>query len=709
MQLNNGMGDVNPSQKDILIRNYSTIVNTKIAAIQGCNGIWLVVRSRSTNHYFSFLIDKDGLHADPVVSACGTIQPLSLYYYDPAGYGGRLVGSPDGSLLAAATYRGIELYNFEKCSGRVVNPRAFDTIPYVGLCFSPDNTKLYGSSREERWWWGGLPGRIYQFDISNTTAQAISNSKFGVLENPITAVQNFLFCTCGYPCYCDTFFSYIGDLRLGPDNKIYMLNSLSIREDLAPYSIPAAPWMNVPYPPLTAVLDSVAFHIIHAPNQPGAGCNPEVNAFTIRKNQGQGAYNMWLPLPLTLPPGPPDTLAGATYSVAACYLDSMVLKANEAGQCYVWDDSSTMQSRTVYTSGIYHVGYYKKDCTYQTDTFIVTFSEVPRPGSPGYSCLHKRDGKVRIDPVQGDTTLFLYQWYDQAGKLIGAGQSGRAFEIQNLPPGTFYLNISTLSGCDTTLELQVNELPSLTAAFDADSVACVHEPVTFLTNNTEPYIEWQFGDGSILKNHTQPEHKYPVSGTYTVLFIAENIEGCRDTGSMQIRVRDLNLYLTADRTVINRYETVTLQTAASDIYYITAWLPEAYFSDQHAIHQRLSVDSTYRVTVIAKSEHGCVDSAFITLITQPEISFPTAFTPNGDGKNDFFRPFVYGGKFTLHRFQIYDRWGKLIWEQTGSSDRGWDGNYRGAPCEVGTYFYVADGTGNTGNVFHQNGDVALIR
>jgi gliding motility-associated-like protein len=52
---------------------------------------------------------------------------------------------------------------------------------------------------------------------------------------------------------------------------------------------------------------------------------------------------------------------------------------------------------------------------------------------------------------------------------------------------------------------------------------------------------------------------------------------------------------------------------------------------------------------------------------------PTAFTPNGDGKNDAFRPLLFG-RLVKYSFTIYNRWGQIIFK---SSDiiKGWNGTY----------------------------------
>ncbi len=70
--------------------------------------------------------------------------------------------------------------------------------------------------------------------------------------------------------------------------------------------------------------------------------------------------------------------------------------------------------------------------------------------------------------------------------------------------------------------------------------------------------------------------------------------------------------------------------------------------------------------VIITSPLGCTyeDSVLIIVNPEPLLIFPSAFSPNEDGKNDVFRPVILG-LATLDEFRIFDRWGVMIFEVTG--------------------------------------------
>jgi len=83
------------------------------------------------------------------------------------------------------------------------------------------------------------------------------------------------------------------------------------------------------------------------------------------------------------------------------------------------------------------------------------------------------------------------------------------------------------------------------------------------------------------------------------------------------------------------------------------------------------------------------DSVFIDFVKCNYCLFiPNAFSPNGDGVNDVFRvtPTCLIRKYVL---KIFNRWGQQVFYSVDIS-KGWDGTYKGAEAELGTYFYVID-------------------
>ena len=117
-----------------------------------------------------------------------------------------------------------------------------------------------------------------------------------------------------------------------------------------------------------------------------------------------------------------------------------------------------------------------------------------------------------------------------------------------------------------------------------------------------------------------------------------------------------------------------------------------------------------RYYVTASSLSGCLGTDSITVHVfngKPDILVPSAFTPNGDGKNDILKPILIGIT-DFQYFRIYNRWGQLLYS-TSQYNTGWDGTLGNNPQPSGTYVYVTQGTDYLGKNIFRKGTVVLIR
>lgn len=88
-------------------------------------------------------------------------------------------------------------------------------------------------------------------------------------------------------------------------------------------------------------------------------------------------------------------------------------------------------------------------------------------------------------------------------------------------------------------------------------------------------------------------------------------------------------------------------------------------------------------------------------------SFPSAFTPNGDGLNDTYRP-VLSGEVTQYLLRIYNRKNQLVF-QTTHPEESWDGNYRGTVQPHGAYLFILQYTTEKGEKKTEKGEFLLLR
>ncbi|NCI51205.1 T9SS type B sorting domain-containing protein [Sediminibacterium roseum] len=99
---------------------------------------------------------------------------------------------------------------------------------------------------------------------------------------------------------------------------------------------------------------------------------------------------------------------------------------------------------------------------------------------------------------------------------------------------------------------------------------------------------------------------------------------------------------------------------------------------------------TYTPRLSVRNANNCADTAYklLTVLASCYIAVPSAFTPNGDGLNDYLYP-LNAFKADNLMFRVYNRYGQLIF-QTADWTRKWDGRYQGSPQPGGTYVWTLD-------------------
>jgi len=116
------------------------------------------------------------------------------------------------------------------------------------------------------------------------------------------------------------------------------------------------------------------------------------------------------------------------------------------------------------------------------------------------------------------------------------------------------------------------------------------------------------------------------------------------------------------------------------------------------------------IIVDTTNGQNCKDTTYKTVIAIPGclIAVPSAFTPNGDGLNDFLYP-LNAYKAKNLDFKVYNRYGQLIFETTDWTKK-WDGTFNGVKQDPGTYVWTLQYIdGNNGKPIAQKGTVVLIR
>ncbi|HPH84004.1 MAG TPA: gliding motility-associated C-terminal domain-containing protein [Ferruginibacter sp.] len=272
-----------------------------------------------------------------------------------------------------------------------------------------------------------------------------------------------------------------------------------------------------------------------------------------------------------------------------------------------------------------------------------------------------------------------------------------------LAPGTFIFYVSEKStfceGPRAAITVTVNPKPALGP--DKDLRICFGESANLLNLY---HVTGLNGLWTISGIPVPRPDSVSIAGYYQL--VVQTLAGCADTATVNLNIQP-PVHANAGNDAFAEYNIpYALQGSGGGSY---EWSPAGSLNHPFIANPlaTLTHDETFVLTV--KDEIGCkdMDTVIIKVLNGPTFYVPTAFTPNGDGLNDIFRPTSIGIA-SLEYFRVFNRYGELVYE-THDIGKGWDGNYKGLKQPLGNYVWSIRGTDRTGKLKFMKGNVVLIR
>ncbi len=362
-------------------------------------------------------------------------------------------------------------------------------------------------------------------------------------------------------------------------------------------------------------------------------------------------------------------------------------------------DSSYNHSFTNSTYLFFQVNNYgcsDYDSLFIDQRVIITPSSIQNP-----LCFNDANGSITIN-VQGAITPITFNWSN--GEITQ--------NISNLPAGMYSLSIIDNDGCEATFDTLLIEPLELTVDTLSESIpcdiACIGKAFANPQGGTTPY-QWVWDDS--FTQATNPAIQL-CDGIYTVTVTDANNCIHLDTVEVKDESVSISFYAWASKDTIYEGESSQLNSTILNNNYAYSWQPVGGLSNSTISNPIATPGATTTYTVIATDPYGCTWTDTITIyITdvicdEPYIYVPNAFTPNNDGKNDVLKVESSVGYDLV--FQIFDRWGELVFETT-DIDRAWDGNFNGKELSAGVYVYHLTLICYNHHTFSKKGNITLIR
>ncbi len=247
------------------------------------------------------------------------------------------------------------------------------------------------------------------------------------------------------------------------------------------------------------------------------------------------------------------------------------------------------------------------------------------------------------------------------------------------------------------------------------ATGCKMDTVQFLHDGRNGVDQWNWQlDYNGKSNLQNPVTYFAPNGKKSIQLAVSN-GFCSDTSTQIISLgNELKAVFETNNTICPEDSAVFFNKSIGDISsYYWDFKNGNISTDQNPSYQKYPISGTennYAVTLIVGNAIGCFDTAVnnINVLKSCYIAVPNAFTPNGDGLNDYLYP-LNAFKADNLEFKVYNRLGQLLFTATDWTQK-WDGTFKGEPqvsdVYVWTLKYILRDTGK--QVF-KKGSTVLIR
>jgi gliding motility-associated-like protein len=313
----------------------------------------------------------------------------------------------------------------------------------------------------------------------------------------------------------------------------------------------------------------------------------------------------------------------------------------------------------------------------------------------------------------GNGGPYAYSWSN------GAGTNSSTL-VSPQQTTTYIVTVTDQCGTPQAMDdvtVTVHPMPQVAFSLNPPS-GCIPLEVSFVdqsvTDAGSHYV-WDFGDGHYDTMYVNPVHTYYEPGTYSVGLTITTPFGCTSELVKPDVIQAWPLPVAgftpdpAKTSILDPRIQFSDQSQGA-----TQWrweFGDLYGSSTEQFPVHIYRDTgTYQVTQFVLNQYGCRDTAYgeVVILGDFTIYVPNAFTPNGDGVNEYFFPQGIG--ITGLSMLIFDRWGQQVFA-TGSMTNPWDGtnNRDNSQCVQDVYVYLIRATDLHGRGHEFTGRVSLIR
>lgn len=362
------------------------------------------------------------------------------------------------------------------------------------------------------------------------------------------------------------------------------------------------------------------------------------------------------------------------------------------------------------------------------DTVIKSVVVHPFPDAQ-FSSSNVCDGSIvpfnDLSTIPATDTIQSWSWNFGDGSPVFNNQDTSHLYAAS---GSYSVHLLVVSnfGCSdsTTKTIVINPNPvvnfSATDTAGCELLCLSFQDLSDTAVSTNVQWTWDIGDGSSPSSSQNFDHCYTNDSVFAPNFFNVTLTVKSDSGCVGILTK--NNYITvyphpnASFTVLPQTTIITEPDISISNLSVGGNFGNWNFGDLDTSssfnpHSHTYADTgIYTITLITSTLYGCVDTAYETIVIEPDFVFyiPNGFTPNDDGLNDKFSG--KGINIKNYEMMIFDRWGNLIF-YTDDITKGWDGraNHGSEIAQQDVYVYSIKLTDFKRVKHSYKGIVSLVR
>jgi len=404
---------------------------------------------------------------------------------------------------------------------------------------------------------------------------------------------------------------------------------------------------------------------------------------------------------------------------------SAVVNPNDgiAPYTFVWSNGQTTQTATNLCSGNYSVTVYDaNNCpatqnTTLVDPPMVTINQITGSDTVCYN------STINLYNVSSVLPNLGYLWTTTIGNItLGQGTNQINLDVTGVNGG-FYNNALSVIGIN---QLGCQSLPQTFTIVDLNILPVIDSVGPFCEYDECITLMANPSGGNFSGNNVFGDQYCPNNGFIGLdqVNYIYNQSGCWFDTSILVQVFPRPLLTPVVNGVVgenDEYHELCEGDTITDVFdaiSVSGGFNEWYHFGDTTVNQTLNItwnqDGIFQFNVV-RWDNGCVSNPqnfVVTIELCPNEIFyiPNAFTPDGDERNNTFKPVITSGVDLFnYSFYIYNRWGQVIWESY-SPNIGWDGTFNNIMCQDGIYTWkLKFKTPKTDEIKEFVGSLTLIR